>query len=196
MIKDKKLIKKLIKIVIPIIIIISGIVIMVVLVAIRPEPIKEVKADPGVLVKLFEVKKTSVPIVVKGTGTVTSAEEVSINPQVSGLVTRVSPEFAVGGFFLKDEILFEIEDTDYRLALDRANAARAKAEYDLATMESQALVARSEWERLNRDNQEQPNPLVLFEPQLKNSISALASAEALVKQAELDLERTGIKAPL
>ncbi len=195
MIKDKKLIKKLIKILIPIIIIIAGIVIMVVLVAIRPEPIKEVKADPGVLVKLFEVKKTSVPIVVKGTGTVTSAEEVSINPQVSGLVTRVSPEFAVGGFFLKDEILFEIEDTDYLLALDRSTASRAKAEYELATIESQARIARAEWERLNRDNNEQPNPLVLFEPQLKNAISALASVDASVKQAVLDLERTKIKAP-
>jgi len=187
--------RKLINILIPIIIIIAGIVIMKTLVAIRPEPIKEVKADPGVLVKLLEVKKTSVPIVVKGTGTVKSAEEVTINPQVSGRIIRVSPEFAVGGFFRKDEILFEIEDTDYRLALDRAKAARAKAEYDLASMESQSLIARSEWERLNRDNQDQPNPLVLFEPQLKNAISALASAEASVKQAVLDLERTKIKAP-
>ncbi len=187
--------RKLINILIPIIIIIAGIVIMKTLVAIRPEPIKEVKADPGVLVKLLEVKKTSVPIVVKGTGTVKSAEEVTMNPQVSGQIIRVSPEFAVGGFFRKDEILFEIEDTDYRLALDRAKAARAKAEYDLASMESQSLIARSEWERLNRDNQDQPNPLVLFEPQLKNAISALASAEASVKQAVLDLERTKIKAP-
>ena len=187
--------RKLMKIIFPIIIILSGIVIMLVLIAIRPEPKKEVKADPGILVQLLEVKKTSLPIVVKGTGTVTAAEEVTINPQVSGRIIRVSPQFAVGGFFRKDEILFEIEDTDYRLALDRAKAARAKAEYDLASMESQALIARSEWERLNRDNQEQPNPLVLFEPQLKNSLSALASAEASVRQAVLDLERTGIKAP-
>jgi RND family efflux transporter MFP subunit len=191
MIKDRKLII----ILLPIIIILCGIVIMKTLVAIRPEQKKEVRVDPGILVQLLEVKKTSVTIVVNGTGTVTAAEEVSINPQVSGRIIRVSPDLVVGGFFRKDEILFEIEDTDYRLALDRANAARAKAEYDFATIESQSRVARSEWERLNRDNQEQPNPLVLFEPQLKNAVSALSSAGASIKQAVLDLERTKIAAP-
>lgn len=183
------------KIFIPIIIILLGIVIMAALIVSRPEPKKEIKTDPGVLVQLLEVKKETFRIEVKGTGTVTAAEEVTINPQVSGRIVRVSPQLAVGGFFRTGDILFEIEDTDYSLAIDRAKASRAKAEYDLATIDSQARIARTEWERLNQNVQDQPNPLVLFEPQLKNAESALASADASVKQAELDLERTKIKAP-
>ena len=180
---------------IPIIIILLGIVIMAALIKSRPEPKKEVKTDPGALVQLLDVKKETVRIEVKGTGTVTATEEVTINPQVSGQIVRVSPQLAVGGFFRADDILFEIEDTDYLLAIDRSKAARAKAEYDLATIESQARIARAEWERLNQNIQDQPNPLVLFEPQLKNAKSALASADASVKQAELNLERTKIRAP-
>nr|MBC8413440.1 efflux RND transporter periplasmic adaptor subunit [bacterium] len=41
----------------------------------------------------------------------------------------------------------------------------------------------------------EPNPLVLFEPQLKNAESALNSAKAAVTQAEVNLSRTVIKAP-
>ncbi|UCD35938.1 MAG: efflux RND transporter periplasmic adaptor subunit, partial [Nitrospiraceae bacterium] len=40
-----------------------------------------------------------------------------------------------------------------------------------------------------------PNPLALYEPQLKNARAGLASAAARVEQARLDLERTTIKAP-
>jgi multidrug resistance efflux pump len=99
-----------------------------------------------------------------------------------------------GGFFRQGERLFSIEDTDYRLALERAEATRAKAEYELATIESQAEVARVEWERLYEDSGEEPNPLVLYEPQLKNARAALASAGSSVRQAEIDLERTRVRA--
>ncbi len=183
------------KIFIPIIIILLGIIIMAALIILRPEPKKEVKTDPGALVQLLEVKKEPVRIEVKGTGIVTAEEEITINPQVSGRIVRVSPQLAVGGFFREEDILFEIEDTDYILAIDHAKASRAKAEYDLATIKSQARIARTEWERLNQNVQDQPDPLVLFEPQLKNAMSALASADAAVKQAELDLKRTKIKTP-
>ncbi len=183
-----------VKVVIPIVVIIVGIIIMKTLITRRAEPRKEVKRDLGVLVELLKVKKENTEIVVRGTGTVEAAQEVTVTPQVSGRVTYISPRMVVGGFFQKDEILFEIEDTDYRLALERAMAARAKAEYELATIESRAHIARTEWERINKNKQTPPNPLVLFKPQLKNAKAALSSASATVEQARLDLERTKVKA--
>lgn len=183
------------KIIIPFIVIITGILIMVTLVKSRPEPKKEARKDPGILVRVIKAEKIDREVIVKSTGTVEAAQEVSVIPQVSGRIVYVAPDLDVGGFFKTDEILFKIEDTDYRLALERAKASRAKADYDLATIESQASIARSEWERMNRDNQTPPNPLVLYKPQLKNAQAALASAEAAVKQAEIDLERTRIRVP-
>jgi RND family efflux transporter MFP subunit len=185
----------MLKIVLPFVIIGLGVAAMVLMVATRPEPRREVRQDPGALVEVITVKKADHRVTVKGTGTVQPAQEISVVPQVGGRITFASPSLVAGGFFRKGELLFSIEDTDYRLALERAEAMRAKAEYELATMESQAEVARVEWERLYEESAEEPNPLVLYEPQLKNARAALASARASVRQAEIDLERTQVRAP-
>jgi RND family efflux transporter MFP subunit len=185
----------ILKVILPFVIIGAGAAVMVIMVASRQEPRREARKDPGVLVEVMRVKKADHRVTVKGTGTVQPAQEISVVPQVGGRITSVSPSLVAGGFFRKGELLFSIEDTDYRLALERAEAARAKAEYELATIESQAGVARVEWERLYEESAEEPNPLVLYEPQLKNARAALASASSSVRQAEIDLERTRVSAP-
>jgi RND family efflux transporter MFP subunit len=183
------------KIIIPLIIILASFVIMKLLIADRPEPKKEVRRDPGILVQVMKAERNDIEVVIHGTGTVEAAEEISIIPQVSGRIIYASPNLDVGGFFKTGELLFEIEDTDYRLALERSLSVRSKAEYELASIESQAQIARAEWARINTNNNIPPNPLVLFEPQLKSAKSELASATASVKQAKLDLERTKMKSP-
>lgn len=187
--------KKYLKTALPFFIVLFGAGVMAALVSSRPEPKKEAKGDPGALVRVLEVKKQDRRITVEATGTVRAAREVTVIPQVSGRVTRLAPSFVSGGFFREGGLLFEIENTDYLLALERARAAKAAADYELATIEGQARVARSEWERLNNGNGEEPNPLVVYGPQLKSARAAVASAEAAIKQAETDLERTRVRAP-
>jgi RND family efflux transporter MFP subunit len=183
------------KVIIPVIVIITGAAVMAGLFLSRTEPKKEVKKARGILVKTVDAEKQEKVIVIKGNGTVKASQEVSVIPQVSGRVAYISPELVVGGHFKKDDILFKIEDIDYVLDLDKAKAARANAEYELATIESRASIARSEWERLKLDEKAEPNPLVLYEPQLASAGAALASANAAVEQVELALERTKVKAP-
>ena len=187
--------KTLIKIVLPLLVILAGFGIMKFLIASRAEPKKEVRKDPGIIVEVAKAEKSDTEVNVYGTGMVEPAEEITISPQVNGRVVSVAPNLAVGGFFSRGALLFQIEDTDYRLALDRALSAKAKAEYDLATIESQARIARSEWDLINKDRDIPPNPLALYEPQLKNARASLASAVAAVAQAEIDLERTAVTAP-
>ncbi|MFO7728818.1 MAG: efflux RND transporter periplasmic adaptor subunit, partial [Desulfonatronovibrio sp.] len=52
-----------------------------------------------------------------------------------------------------------------------------------------------EWELFDTPDGSQPNPLVLYEPQLENARAALESARAGRDQAELNLERTVIRTP-
>ncbi len=186
--------KKILKIAVPIGIIILGIIIMVMLISRRSAPMKIEVRDAGILVELLKAEKVSKKIMVKGTGTVEPSEEITVVPQVSGLVVNVSDNLVEGGFFKKGETLFEIDDTDYILALERAMAAKAKAEYDMASMEGLADIARAEWEIINEGVEETPNPLVIYEPQLKNARASLASAMATIRQAEVNLERTNVKA--
>jgi len=187
--------KKIIKAVVPVLIIILGVVIMMLIVSGHSVPERSDKIDRGVLVRTLTAEKKRVRVDVEGSGAVISASEVSVVPQVSGRVVYTAPEMKAGGFLKKSDVLFRIESVDYELAHERALSVKAKAEFDLEEMETRAAIARSEWERINEGNNVTPNPLVLFQPQLKNARAALASASAQVGQTMLDLERTVVTAP-
>ncbi len=186
---------KLKKIGLPFLIVLIGFAVMQIFILVRPAPKKEVKNHPGVLAEVMTVQMEDRIIEVIGTGTVQARQEANITPQVSGRITHIAPNFIAGGFFKEGDLLFKIENVDYKLAVDRSRAALAQAEFEFAQEESNARVARNEWERLAKDKEEEPNPLVVYEPQLKRARANVASAHAAVRQAELDLQRTALKAP-
>lgn len=186
--------QKFIKIGIPIAIVVLGFLIMRIMVLNRSAPEKIAKPDTGVLVELLSVVPEKRQTKILGTGTVQSKQEISVIPQVKGLINYMAPQFVAGGFFKKGELMFAIEPIDYELAVERAKASLAKAELELASIEGKAKIARLEWEQLKNDDSE-PNPLVLNEPQLKDAISNRDAAFASLKQAEIDLARTEVKAP-
>ncbi len=188
---------KLIKVALPLLVLLLGVVVMRVMILRRPEPRREVREDRGVLVEIVEVEHSTHRVEIEATGTVQPRRAISLIPQVSGRVSSLAENFVAGGFFRRDELLFEIETADYLLAVDKAKAALARAEYDLATVEGQARVARREWQQLQArfESPAEPNPLVLFEPQLDNARAALRAAAADLERTRLDLERTRVRAP-
>jgi len=185
----------LIKGILPIVVLIVGFLIMRTLIASRQAPEKRVRQNPGVLVQILETMSEDRQAIVTSSGTVRTAQEVTVAPQVSGLVTRVAPAFVAGSFFKAGELLFAVEALDYELAVERATAAVAKAKTEITVLESRARIARQEWDRLQSKNDRQPNPLVLYEPQLQDAKANLTASMAALKQAELDLSRTRIVAP-
>ncbi len=187
--------KTILKIVLPLLILAAGAMAMVFMIANRPEPRKEQRETPGALVNTLAVTRGERPVLVSGTGTVQPRKEIGVVPQVSGKIVEIAPDLVAGGFFKKGDLLFRIEDADYNLAVDRARAALARTEYELATVESQARVARQEWKRLNLADGKEPNPLVLYEPQMKNAKAALLSARASLEEAKLQLKRTVVRTP-
>ncbi len=188
-------IKILKKVGIPLGILALGIIVMVILIKIKPEQKKVERQTPAILVDTMEARLTNTSAMIHATATVSASREITIVPQVSGLVTSVQKEFTAGGFFKKGQLLFTIDETDYALALKSAEAARAKALHTLETVRSRAEIAGQEWEILDNGRGEKPNPLVLYEPQLKEAQAGLASADASVSLAELKLARTKLLAP-
>ncbi|MDK2847224.1 MAG: rane fusion protein multidrug efflux system [Desulfuromonadales bacterium] len=184
-----------IRVVAPIVILLAGVAIMALLIYLRKAPPRQPKENPGILVDVMIGRARKHRVQVAVTGTVQPRREARITPQVSGKVTWMNPRFIAGGFFAEGEQMFRIEDVDYRLAVEQATAQRARAELDLLTVQSQARIARREWQRLNAGGKEEPNPLVVYEPQLKNARATLAAAEAAVSKARLELERTVVRAP-
>jgi RND family efflux transporter MFP subunit len=186
---------KIRKIIIPILILIVGIVVMKYLVSHRTPPAKREKVQPGALVEIITVHPGTHPVTIRATGIVQPRQAASIAPQVSGRVEKVNPRLVAGGFFAVGELLFAIEDVDYRLALEQASANLIKARVEVMKIQSLATVARQEWERLQPEGREKPNPLVLYEPQLQEALAQQTAAKAKVEQAKINLERTKIRAP-
>jgi RND family efflux transporter MFP subunit len=182
------------KIVLPFLVLGVGVAILMALFASRQAPVKEVQEFAGALVETVTVQRGDHIVTVAATGTVQARQQAEIVAQVSGQVTLLAGEFIAGGMFEKGETLFRLEDVDYRLAVERAEADLAAAELELAMVKGRARVARDEWQRL-QVGQGDPNPLVLYEPQLKNAEGRVTAAKAALKQAGINLQRTEVRAP-
>lgn len=179
----------------PLLVIIIALVLTFVLLKSRKTPKPHEAPYLGPLVEVAVLDKTNRQVLVSGTGSAQSRNEVSITPQVKGQVSELAPQMVAGGIFQKGELLFAIEAVDYRLAIAQAKANLAQAELELVRNENLAELARKEWHSLNKENVLQPNPLVVYGPQLKSARALRDAAQANVEQAELNLQRTRVFAP-
>ncbi|MCC6486872.1 MAG: efflux RND transporter periplasmic adaptor subunit [Candidatus Hydrogenedentes bacterium] len=125
------------------------------------------------------------------------AREVEIHPEVSGRVVEMHPALEPGGIIPAGETLLTIDPEEYELALSQAEGALAEAEAALEVEKGRQLVAKREWDLFGKDmnHAELGESLALREPQLRQAEAKIASAQSLVKQAELNLKRTRIAAP-
>ncbi len=124
------------------------------------------------------------------TGRFEASEQVDVRARVSGFIESV--HFRDGSLVQKGDLLFTIDQRPYKLAVDvaRAEVARAKAQVDLAQNE----VERAEGLTQNRTitardvDQRRAN--------LNSAVGTQQGAEANLKNAELNLEWTEVRAPL
>ncbi|TNE41820.1 MAG: efflux RND transporter periplasmic adaptor subunit [Alphaproteobacteria bacterium] len=174
------------------VLLVGGIIVVVVAVSKpKPQP-QEVEVLPR-LVRVADAQPMDQEVYVSSQGTVNSRVAITLEPQVSGRIVFVSPNFVSGGFFKEGDVLVRIDPRDWELNVVRAEARVAEAQQNLARVEAEAEHARGEWAQLG--NGKEASPLVLHEPQLKEARAQLRSAQADLEDARLDLERTEIKAP-
>src|SRR5215217_2243070 len=124
------------------------------------------------------------------TGRFAATQTVEIRARVSGFLDSI--HFKDGEIVKQGDLLFVIDQRPYRLAVEQAKAdvERARAKLDIATsdleraaplLRNQTLTAR-EFETRRATQRE--------------AIGVLNSAETAVKQAELNLEWTEVRAPI
>jgi RND family efflux transporter MFP subunit len=127
------------------------------------------------------------------TGTVQVRSFVSIVPQVSGKVVRVSEDLYPGGVFGANSLLFRIEPDDFQHQVQRLQAEVARAETQLQLSRADAEASVSAWRGMHPD--QSPPPLVAKRPQLEEARAALKAAKARLATARLNLERTRFSLP-
>jgi len=155
----------------------------------------QIRAAGRQIVSVFTVipDVRDIQIRLRETGTVQVRNAIDLSPQVGGRVVSVNPALASGGAFNAGEVLFRLDDSDYRAAIERANVDLSARQADLQTEQAEAAIARREWE-LVRPGEPIPSN-VAREPQLNRAQSAVRSAEAALADARLDLSRVSFSLP-
>jgi len=160
-----------------------------------PEKKDEKESIPVVVVEDNSVE--TITLNVNSYGLVNPKYHTSLTAQVTGQVTEISEAFVKGGFVKEGDVLARIDPNDYEAALTEAEASLAQARAALELERAQKRVAESEWERIKESakNEFVPTELYLRKPQLAEKVARFRAAEAGVKRAKRNLERTYIKAP-
>ena len=115
---------------------------------------------------------------------------VEIRARVSGYLEQV--HFKDGAIVKQGDLLFSIDPRPFKNTLDQARA-------NLEQARSNAVYAESDFGRaqlLAREKTITDQALDQRSQSLRNALAAVAANEALVRQAELDLQFTELRAPI
>ena len=183
-------------------ILVGGGLIAFLLIALAPEPPKSDPPPQSPLVSTVPATAERGSLLVRGNGTVRPAQEIELTAEVSGQLVSVSDALVSGGRFEEGDVLARIDPSDYEAAVEQAQAAVTEAKFQVLQAREEVQVAREEYESLRRRTGDAPNPdstelgrLLFREPQLRRAESNLQSAQASLKTARKNLERTYIRAP-
>ena len=188
-------IRKFFRYLLPLAVILLSIVIVVALVAVakgkRPE--RKETAEQATLVETIAAEKTTLNFSIYSQGSVQPRTETTLVNEVAGQIVSVSSNFIAGGFFRKGEVLLQIDPSDYETGLLRAQANLASRRAQYADQKARSEQALKDWTNLGREGE--PSDLVLRKPQLAEALAGVQAAEAELKEAERDLQRTRIRVP-
>ena len=175
-------------------IILLGVVITVVLFVFKPEAERKPVEYQPPQVEYIVIHPQTIHIPVNTQGTIQATTQINLAAEVAGKVSSVSPQLNAGAYFKKGDVLLSIDDSDYSLAIIKAEALVAAAKQVLARTEAEAEQARLDIKRIGRRT-DSLTAYALREPQLKEAQANLKAARADLAIAKLQLERTKIIAP-
>lgn len=174
-------------------IVILGMLILTVLVKTKPKPGRSDAGPVKPLVETVQLTAGTVRVEIDATGTVQAARDVQVTSEVGGRVEAVAPDFIPGGRVKAGDALIRLEAERFELAVDQARANLARARSDLALEQGRVEVAEREWTLFDRTDAD--GALARRKPQLAAARATVKSAEAQLRDAQLNLERSTITAP-
>jgi RND family efflux transporter MFP subunit len=128
-------------------------------------------------------------------GSVRAEQEIVLSPRVGGEIVAIAESFTPGGFVEAGEVLLQIDPADFETTLLQRQSVLRQATAELEMELGRQDLAKRDYEQLEGTISDEYKTLVLREPQLDTARAGVEAAEAAVRQAQLDLERTRIRAP-
>jgi len=180
-----------------ILILLAAIAATVWLIKTKPAPRKQKPPKLELLVETTVASPSSNSVVIEAMGTARAHQQVSVNPEVAGLVVWKNPNLIAGGLIEKGGPLIRIDDRNYAAAVRQAEAQlqQVQVEYELEL--SRRAVAAEEWGMLESgaDVDRRAKSLALRKPQLRAAEASLKAASNALDRARLDMERCEIASP-
>ncbi|MGH9397923.1 MAG: efflux RND transporter periplasmic adaptor subunit [Terriglobia bacterium] len=133
-------------------------------------------AQPPVVVVAPVIQKT-IPIYREYVGRTAANYTVDVRPQVTGILE--SAPFSEGSAVKKGQVLFTIDPSEYKAALQSAQAQLAKAQADVSQAKANLLKNQQDAARYAPLVKQQ----VIPQEQYDDAVAAAAVAEAQVEQA-------------
>ncbi len=185
--------KTIAKILAPIMVIFISVFVVKALADSKPEPEKNEPTQRLISLYVDEVKSEVITPGVKSQGEVKPKTEINLTSRVTGHVVSISDSFAEGAEFNSATTLIKIDDTDYKVAVIRAEAKVATAEVGLERELANAKMKKDTW--LQKRGDVTPTAFALNKPQVLEAEANLRAAKADLKEARLNVARTEIKVP-
>ena len=189
---------KIMKVVLPLLVIGLALLAARALMIFAPAVPKVSKDVKPTFVEVFTARVQDEQAVIVAYGTVQVHQQLIVQPEINGRVVKLNPRVVIGETLSKGTALLQIDPRDYQVAVDEGRASLAKAEFDLQVELGNQAVAKREWSLLNPSAGEVnalSQQLALRRPHLREKRIALAAAKSRLRKAQLDLQRTILRAP-
>ena len=138
---------------------------------------------------VLETQATTAHLTNSYPATIRGKQDVEIRPMVSGFITKLHVD--EGSVVKKGQVLFTIDQVQYKAAVETAKAAVETAK---AALQTQELTTQNNRE-LNKKGIVSDYQLSTSENQLAQAKASLAQAEASLTNAERNLEYTEVTSP-
>ncbi|CAK8718728.1 RND efflux pump membrane fusion protein barrel-sandwich domain-containing protein [Candidatus Electronema halotolerans] len=181
----------LVRVVLCLLILAAGVAGMKRLNAMKKPPVQVEQQERALPVQVLRAQTESVPVIISGYGEVAARSVITLPAEVSGRITTAYKNLHVGAVIQQGEVLYMINDQDYRLELDSAQARLKSLARDLElTRKEQARLSGLYQKNIgSQSNVEQAERAV-------NAIQTqIIQLEQAQKQAKLHLARCLIRAP-
>lgn len=149
----------------------------------------------AMLVDVITAERGTFSPTIQAMGTVEPAQDVVLSARVSGEIIKLGQKFTPGGYVEEGDILLQIDPADYQHTLQQRQSELNQATSDLTLEMGLQEAAQKEFESYGDSLSEENRARVLRQPQLKAAKARVQSARAAVEQAQLNLQRTTVRAP-
>ncbi|MCW5203968.1 efflux RND transporter periplasmic adaptor subunit [Desulfobulbus sp. US1] len=182
----------LLRIILCLLILVGGYIGMKKMKGLKKPPAKVERKERALAVQVVQVRAEKAPVIISGYGEVVSRTVVTLPAEVAGRITFAHKDLQAGAIIKKGEILYRINEQDFRLNLETAQARLKSLSRDLE-------LARKEYRRVSnlyKKNKVGTQSSVEKGEQSVNAISSqMIQVEQSIAQAKLQLARCVIRAP-